>query len=383
MVIPGSAAGPQVTRLTLTDFRNHSATDLRFSSTLVAFTGTNGAGKTNILEALSLLSPGRGLRRAKLVDLIGAGSSAGFAVAADLIPMSFETGDDPVKIGTGLAGPQASGRDIRIDKVPVKSTEDLLELCTVLWLTPAMDGLFTGGASDRRRFFDRMVMALHPRHGRIASRFEQSMRARNKMLDEGVHDPVWFEGVEAQMSEAAAAMQSARLATLSLLSGAIDKARDAVSAFPHAVLALAGFEGFENEEGYRAQLASGRVRDRAAGRTLEGPHRVDLLVRHGPKDVEARLASTGEQKALLIGLILAQARLVKQETGQAAILLLDEIAAHLDAGRRAALYELCAELGGQTFMTGTDASLFDALDDALGNDADHFTVDDGRVERRG
>ncbi|GAB5509565.1 MAG: DNA replication/repair protein RecF [Hyphomicrobiales bacterium] len=383
MVIPGSAAGPQVTRLTLTDFRNHSSTDLRFSSTLVAFTGANGAGKTNILEALSLLSPGRGLRRAKLVDLIGTGSSAGFAVSADLIPISFETGDDPIKIGTGLAGPQATGRDIRIDKVPVKSTEDLLELCTVLWLTPAMDGLFTGGASDRRRFFDRMVMALHPRHGRIASRFEQSMRARNKMLDEGVHDPVWFEGVEAQMSEAAAAMQSARLSTLSLLSGAIDKARDAVSAFPHAVLALAGFEGFENEEGYRAQLASGRVRDRAAGRTLEGPHRVDLLVRHGPKDVEARLASTGEQKALLIGLILAQARLVKQETGQAAILLLEEIAAHLDAGRRAALYELCAELGGQTFMTGTDASLFDALDDALGNDADHFTVDDGRVERRG
>lgn len=383
MAILGSAAGPQVTRLTLTGFRNHSATDLRFSSTLVAFTGANGAGKTNILEALSLLSPGRGLRRAKLVDLIGSGSATGFAVAAELVPASHEAGDDPVKIGTGLAGPQATGRDIRIDKVPVKTTEELLELCTVLWLTPAMDGLFTGGASDRRRFFDRMVMALHPSHGRNASRFEQSMRARNKMLDEGVHDPVWFEGVEAQMSAAAAAMQFARLATLSLLSGAIDKARDAVSAFPHAVLALAGFEGFENEEGYRAQLASGRVRDRAAGRTLEGPHRVDLLVRHGPKDVEARLASTGEQKALLIGLILAQARLVKQETGQAAILLLDEIAAHLDAGRRAALYELCAELGGQTFMTGTDASLFDALDTVLGGTADHFTVDDGRVERRG
>lgn len=378
-----SAAGPLVTRLTLTHFRNHSQSDLRFSSTLIAFTGANGAGKTNILEALSLLSPGRGLRRAKLVDLISARSPAGFAVAADLIPMSFEAGDDPIKIGTGLAGPQATGRDIRIDKVPVKSSEELLELCTVLWLTPAMDGLFTGGASDRRRFFDRMVMALHPAHGRQANRFEQSMRARNKMLDEGVHDPVWFEGVEAQMSEAAAAMQSARLATLGLLSGAIDQARDAVSAFPHAMLALAGFEGFESEEGYRAQLASGRVRDRAAGRTLEGPHRVDLLVRHGPKDVEARLASTGEQKALLIGLILAQARLVKQETGQAAILLLDEIAAHLDAGRRAALYDLCVELGGQTFMTGTDASLFDALDTTLGDDADHFTVDDGQAKRRG
>lgn len=377
------AAGPLVTRLTLTHFRNHSHTDLRFSSPLVAFTGANGAGKTNILEALSLLSPGRGLRRAKLADLIAADSTAGFAVSADLLAMNFEAGDDPVKIGTGLAGPQASGRDIRIDKVPVKSSEALLELCTLLWLTPAMDGLFTGGASDRRRFFDRMVMALHPSHGRVATRFEQAMRARNKMLDEGVHDPVWFEGVEAQMAEAAAAMQSARLATLDLLCAAIDDARDAVSAFPHAVLALAGFERFEHEQGYRAALASGRVRDRAAGRTLEGPHRVDLLVRHGPKDVEARLASTGEQKALLIGLVLAQARLVKQETGQAAILLLDEIAAHLDARRRAALYDLCAELGGQTFMTGTDASLFDALDGAVGSRADHFTVDDGRVERRG
>lgn len=376
------AAGPQVTRLTLTQFRNHTQSDLRFSSTLVAFTGANGAGKTNILEALSLLSPGRGLRRAKLVDLIGAGSTTGFAVSADLVPMRYESGDDPIKIGTGLASPQATGRDIRIDKVPIKSSEELLELCTILWLTPAMDGLFTGGASDRRRFFDRMVMALHPSHGRVASRFEQSMRARNKMLDEGVHDPVWFEGVEEQMGQAAAAMQAARLSTLSLLSNAIDEAHNAVSAFPHAVLALAGFEGFENEEGYRAQLASGRIRDRAAGRTLEGPHRVDLLVRHGPKDVEARLASTGEQKALLIGLILAQARLVKQETGQAAILLLDEVAAHLDAGRRAALYDLCAELGGQTFMTGTDASLFDALGSAVGDDADHFTVDDGQVKRR-
>lgn len=376
------AAGPQVTRLTLTGFRNHTATDLHFSSSMIAFTGANGAGKTNILEALSLLSPGRGLRRAKLVDLISAASTAGFAVSADLIPVHHETGDDPVKIGTGLAGPQSPSRETRIDKVPIKSSEDLLELSTVLWLTPAMDGLFTGGASDRRRFFDRMVMALHPSHGRVANRFEQSMRARNKMLDEGVHDPVWFEGLEAQMAEAAAAMQSARLSTLCLLSKAIEEARDAVSAFPHALLALAGFEGFESEEGYRRQLSSGRVRDRAAGRTLEGPHRVDLLVRHGPKDVEARLASTGEQKALLIGLILAQARLVKQETGQAAILLLDEIAAHLDAGRRAALYDLCAELGGQTFMTGTDASLFDALDGALGNDADHFTVDDGKVERR-
>lgn len=376
------AAGPQVTRLTLTQFRNHTQSDLRFSSTLVAFTGANGAGKTNILEALSLLSPGRGLRRAKLVDLISAGSTTGFAVSADLVPMRYESGDDPIKIGTGLASPQATGRDIRIDKVPIKSSEELLELCTILWLTPAMDGLFTGGASDRRRFFDRMVMALHSSHGRVASRFEQSMRARNKMLDEGVHDPVWFEGVEEQMGQAAAAMQAARLSTLSLLSNAIDEAHNAVSAFPHAVLALAGFEGFENEEGYRAQLASGRIRDRAAGRTLEGPHRVDLLVRHGPKDVEARLASTGEQKALLIGLILAQARLVKQETGQAAILLLDEVAAHLDAGRRAALYDLCAELGGQTFMTGTDASLFDALGSAVGDDADHFTVDDGQVKRR-
>lgn len=365
-------AGPRITRLTLTSFRNHARTDLRFTEPLVAFTGPNGAGKTNILEAISLLSPGRGLRRAKLTDMCSSDGAGGFAVSAELVPMDHEEGDDPITIGTGITAPDTSSREVRIDKVPAKSSDALLEHLICLWLTPAMDGLFTGGTSDRRRFYDRMVMALHPTHGRTATRFETAMRARNKMMDEGVTDPVWFEGVEAQMAEAGAAMQSARLSTLTLLKQAIEEARDAVSAFPHAVLDLAGFD-ISDEQVYRAKLAEGRHRDRAAGRTLEGPHRADLLVRHGPKDVEAKLASTGEQKALLIGLILAQARLVKRETGRAAVLLLDEIAAHLDESRRAALFALCTDLGGQTFMTGTDRALFESLPD----DADQFEVRDG------
>ena len=372
-------AGPRVVRLTLTKFRNHASTSLPFQAQHVAFTGPNGAGKTNILEALSLLSPGRGLRRATYADMLASGSADGFSVAAELILQTHEPGDEPVRIGTGLSSRGASGRELRIDKVPVRSTDALLEHLTLLWLTPAMDGLFSGGASDRRRFFDRMVMALHPSHGRAANRFEQAMRSRNKMFDEDVTDPVWYEGVETQMAEAGAAMQSARLSTLSLLRTAIEEARDAVSAFPHAVLDLAGFDGFEDADAYRSALADGRQRDRAAGRALEGPHRMDLLVRHGPKDMDAKLASTGEQKALLIGLILAQARLVKRETNRAAVLLLDEIAAHLDESRRVALYALCDELGGQTFMTGTDRSLFDALPEG----SDHFAVDGGRVQPTG
>jgi DNA replication and repair protein RecF len=371
------SVGPHIRRLTLTHFRNHTHTDLRFDGQLIAFAGPNGAGKTNILEAISLFSPGRGLRRAKLADMAGAGGTGSFAVSAELVPMDHKEGEDPVTIGTGLATPDAASREVRINKVPVKSADALLEHLSCLWLTPAMDGLFLGGASDRRRFFDRMVMALHPTHGRTASRFETAMRARNKMLEEGVTDPVWFDGVEAQMAQAGAAMQAARLSTLALLKQAIDEARDAVSAFPHALLALTGFDDGEDEPAFRSRLADGRSRDRAAGRTLEGPHRVDLVVRHGPKDVEARLASTGEQKALLIGLILAQARLVKQETGRAAILLLDEIAAHLDEGRRTALFDLCAELGGQTFMTGTDRALFAALPDH----ADRYDVQEGTAAR--
>lgn len=374
-----SAAGPRIVRLTLTGFRNHAATDLRFDGQHIALFGPNGAGKTNILEAISLFSPGRGLRRATYGDIASGGGDGRFAVAALLVPHDQKPGDDPVKLGTGLDAPGASGREVRVNASPVRSSEALLEHLSLLWLTPAMDGLFTGGASDRRRFFDRMVMALHPAHGRMASRFEQAMRARNKMLDEGVSDPVWFEGVEAEMAQSGMAVQAARLATLGLLRSAVADARGAVSAFPHAILDLAGFDGASTPDAYRALLARSRVRDRAAGRTLEGPHRVDLLVHHGPKDVEAKLASTGEQKALLIGLILAQARLVKTQTGRAAILLLDEIAAHLDQHRRAALYALCDELGGQTFMTGTDRALFDALPDG----AVRFAVDDGAAKPAG
>ncbi|MEM1285699.1 MAG: DNA replication/repair protein RecF [Pseudomonadota bacterium] len=378
----GPLAGPRLTRLLLTHFRNHASTELTFSAAsdagMVVFTGPNGAGKTNILEAISLMSPGRGLRRARYGDMVMQnGAGAGFSVAAELVPIDFEPDDDPVRIGTGLAAADSPSREVRIDKVPAKSADALLEHLVCLWLTPAMDGLFMGPASDRRRFFDRMVLALHPGHGRAVTRFEQGMRARNKMFDDGVHDQLWFEAVEEPMAKASEEVTRARLATLDLLQKAITEARDAVSAFPHAVLSLDGFSGAETAADYQERLSRGRQRDRAAGRALEGPHRVDLLVRHGPKDVEARLASTGEQKALLIGLILAQARLVKRETSRAAILLLDEIAAHLDEGRRAALFDLCAELGGQTFMTGTDTALFDAI----AGPADRFAVDGGKVTR--
>lgn len=375
----GPLHGPQFCRLTLTQFRNHAHTSLSIQARHVAFTGPNGAGKTNILEALSLFSPGRGLRRARYGEMIAAGAPDGFAVVGEIIPMDHEPGDQPLRIGTGLSGPLASGREIRIDKVPVKSAEELAEHLTLLWLTPSMDGLFTGPANDRRRFFDRLVLALHPRHGSAASRFEQAMRARNRLFEDGITDPLWYEGLEEQMAQAAAQMQEARIDVLALLSEAIETARDAVRTFPHALLSLSGFERFVDEPSYRRMLAMGRTRDRAAGRALEGPHRTDLEVRHGPKDVEARSASTGEQKALLIGLILAQARLVRRETGRAAILLLDEIAAHLDERRRAALYDLCDELGGQTFMTGTDAALFDALPEG----AQRFGVDEGQVQPAG
>ncbi|MBV6659041.1 MAG: DNA replication/repair protein RecF [Devosiaceae bacterium] len=380
--MPLPSAGPAITRLTLTGFRNHAHTMVRFAGAQVAFVGPNGAGKTNLLEALSLLSPGRGLRRARYSDMIKAGPgagvpSAGFAVAADLMPTGALDGDEPVTIGTGLATSEAGTREIRINGVTERGSEALLERLSLVWLTPAMDGLFTGGASDRRRFFDRMTLALHPGHGKAVTRFEAAMRARNKLFDQGAQDALWFDGVEAQMAEASAAVMAARRATLDRLRTAIVEAQQDEAAFPHATLALDGFDAvLDGAEAYQAHLADHRRRDRAAGRALDGPHRMDVLVRHGPKDVEARLASTGEQKALLIGLILAQARLIRRETGQAAVLLLDEVAAHLDAGRRQALFALCAQMGGQTFMTGTDANLFDALPQG----AERFSVDEGAVK---
>ena len=260
--------------------------------------------------------------------------------------------------------------------------DELTDHLRVLWLTPAMDGLFTGPSADRRRFLDRLVLSLDPAHGRRASDFERAMRSRNRLLSDGRFDPAWLSGIEQQMAALGVAMAAARREMLGLLAGLIEGDRQ-TSRFPSAHLALSGFmddeadrPAYELEDRYIQMLASSRHRDAAAGRTLDGPHRVDLQIRHIEKDMNAERCSTGEQKALLIGLVLAHARLVGTMTGFAPVLLLDEIAAHLDEGRRAALFDRIDALGGQAFMTGTDRSMFSAL----GERAEVITVQDGTLD---
>jgi DNA replication and repair protein RecF len=366
-----------LSRLKLTDFRNYAAVSLSLDGRHVVLTGDNGAGKTNLLEAVSFLSPGRGLRRSVLTDVTRIGADGGFAIFADIEGMEGE-----VAIGTGIEPGEGESvsRKLRINGTSAKSTEELSDHLNVVWLTPAMDGLFTGSSSDRRRFLDRLVLSLDPSHGRRANDFERSMRSRNKLLSEGRFDPAWLTAIEAQMAELGIAMAAARHEMLGLLQSLSTHAVE--TPFPTPVLTLEGFmdgrmdrPAADLEDDYVEALRSGRGRDAAAGRTLDGPHRSDLLVRHGQKDIEASRCSTGEQKALLIGLILAHARLTADMTGYAPILLLDEIAAHLDEGRRATLFDLVDGLGGQSFMTGTDGSMFAAL----GERAQFFTVTGGSV----
>ncbi|HCL67817.1 MAG TPA: DNA replication/repair protein RecF [Rhizobium sp.] len=364
-------------RLKLADFRNYASVSLPLDGRHAVLTGENGAGKTNLMEAVSFLSPGRGLRRAALADVVRVGASGGFSVFAEIDGM-----EGTVEIGTGTeAGEEGQTRRLRINGTPAKSVDDLTDHLRVLWLTPAMDGLFTGPSSDRRRFLDRLVLSLDPAHGRRASDFERAMRSRNRLLSEGRFDPAWLTGLERQMASLGVAMAVARQEMLGLLTALI--AQQAVSsAFPCASLALSGFldgelsaAAIDLEDRYALVLAETRHRDAAAGRTLEGPHRTDLLVRHLEKDMEAERCSTGEQKALLVGLVLAHARLVANMTGHAPVLLLDEIAAHLDEGRRAALFDRIDALGGQAFMTGTDQAMFSSL----GERAQFITVSDGQL----
>ncbi|WP_105424709.1 DNA replication/repair protein RecF [Neorhizobium tomejilense] len=366
-----------LSRLKLTDFRNYAEAALPLDGRHVVLTGENGAGKTNLLEAVSFLSPGRGLRRAVLSDVTRVGAAGGFTIFADVDGM-----DGEVSIGTGIEPGEGESvtRKLRINGTPAKSTEELTDHLSVLWLTPAMDGLFTGASSDRRRFLDRLVLSLDPGHGRRASDFERAMRSRNKLLSEGRFDPSWLSAIEAQMAGLGIAMAAARQEMLGLLRTLSGNSGE--TPFPTPVLALEGFmdgamdrPSADLEEDYLDILRNGRGRDAAAGRTLDGPHRSDLLVRHREKDMEAERCSTGEQKALLIGLVLAHARLTADMTGYAPILLLDEIAAHLDEGRRAALFDLVHGLGGQSFMTGTDQAMFSALADR----AQFFTVAHGGI----
>lgn len=368
-----------ISRLTLTDFRNYAGLRLSAPAQLIALTGANGAGKTNILEAISLLAPGRGLRSAAFEDLARQGGSSSWAIAAEA-----ETASGPVSLGTGWSGQSEAGdgggRLVVIDGEVQKGSGALGDHMRLLWLTPAQDRLFAGPASDRRRFLDRMVQAFDPEHGARILVFEKVMRERNLLLDETRPDPAWLSSLEAQMAEAAVAISAARLVGLEALQTHIGEAR-AESSFPWGIVSVEGEiealvaekPAVQVEDEYRRILGDSRGLDRAAGRTLRGPHRSDLAVVHGPKAMPAGQCSTGEQKALLIGLILAQARAVRAGAGVSPILLLDEVAAHLDRARRKALLDALSALGSQSWMTGTDAQLFEGI----GDKGIVFHVEDG------
>ncbi len=366
-----------ISKLTLTNFRNYTALSLDLAPGAVVLSGDNGAGKTNLLEAISLLTPGRGLRRAPYGDVAREGGDGGFALHARI-----EGPEGEVEIGTGISGGDEGGRRVRINGAPARSAEDMLEWLRVVWLTPAMDGLFPGPAADRRRFLDRLVLAIDPGHGQRALDYEKAMRGRNRLLTEGSRDGAWFDAIETQMAETGVAIAAARAELVRLLAAMIDRLPGS-GPFPQADISLSGelesevaiAPAVDVEERFRRTLANGRERDRAAGRTLDGPHRSDLVVRHRPKSMPAELCSTGEQKALLVGIVLSHARLTGEMSGLTPILLLDEIAAHLDAGRRAALFSILEELNCQAFMTGTDAALFSSL----AGRAQFLTVDHGSV----
>ncbi len=351
-----------LTRLRLTDFRNHAGLDLKLDMRPVCLWGANGAGKTNILEAISQLGPGRGLRAANLTDITRKEAQA-WTVSATL--------DDERKIGVGLEeGANGNKRTIRLDGAPATSS-DLADLIRIVWLTPAMDSVFRGGASERRKFFDRQVMAHIPSHGSVSGRYEKAMRERNALLERGRVDPAWADAIEARMAEAGAMIAANRARVLTALQAAVDARPE--GHFPKGDLSLEGeaeqaaAEGvglIELEELITEALSKGRYRDQAAGRTLSGPHRTDLTVIHRPTGAPAREASTGQQKALLIGLILASARALSEDgDGPSPLILLDEAAAHLDRDRRAALFEELLSLGGQAWLTGTEAFLFEAFGD--------------------
>ncbi|MFS8183699.1 DNA replication/repair protein RecF [Pseudovibrio denitrificans] len=366
-----------LSRLALTDFRNYSAASVELNSRMIAFVGDNGAGKTNILEAISFLSAGRGLRRATLGDIARADGAGGWAVSAVLDGEYGET-----RIGTGLTAGEP-GRRVRIDGEEARSSEALLEYLRVLWLVPSMDGLFTGSASDRRKFLDRLVLSLNPSHGRMVASFEKALRQRNRLLSEG-GTLEFLDAIEAQVAELGTAVALARSETVSLLAKTLETQKQLGLPFPSAEIhlqgafetATIGMSASDREDCYRELLVEGRFRDRAAGRTLDGPHRSDLYVVHSEKQMPAAQASTGEQKALLIGLVLAHADLTSSISGMTPILLLDEVAAHLDPGRREALFTRLEVLGGQVFMTGTDQNLFKDLPSA----AQIFEVEGGGIK---
>jgi len=357
-----------IVRLTVSEFRCYPSLRLEVDPRPVVLTGPNGAGKTNILEALSFLAPGRGLRRCRLGDVarIGADQPA-WAVAA-----SLKRGSEMIELGTGRDG-SSERRLVRIEGRPAKSQAALGEWLGVLWLVPAMDRLFTDSAGGRRRFLDRLVLGLDPAHAKRSSTYEHALRERGRLLREGRRDARWFDALEQTLAEQGEAIARARVRTVERLNEACGQG---IGPFPAAALGLAGqidealAERGEARDWLREKLAASRAADEAPG-----PHRSDFLVRHRGKDLAAGQCSTGEQKAVLLSILLGQARVQTKERGLPPVLLLDEVAAHLDETRRAALWDELAALGLQSWMTGTDYSLFADL----GERGQFFGVVDGKV----
>jgi DNA replication and repair protein RecF len=349
-------------QIRLTNFRNYHAASLETDAPTVVLIGANGAGKTNLIEAISFLAPGRGLRRATLDEVAFSEGDGSWAVSAEI-----EAALGLATLGTGIERPPDEGtvlRKYRIDREPVTSASAFADHLRLLWLVPAMDGLFAGAPSERRRFLDRLVLAVDAEHGSRVNALDRSLRSRNRLLEEPRPDTHWLDAVEHETAELAVAVASLRAETVHRLEAVLASRKD--SAFPAAEIALDGWmeqlfpahPASEIEERYRSVLRDNRARDAAAGRTLDGPHLTDLKVIYAPKGVAAADASTGEQKALLIGLVLAHARLILDMTGHAPILLLDEVVAHLDPVRRGALHGELRQLGAQVWMTGADPALF-------------------------
>ena len=357
-----------VEELKLTNFRNYERLALNLDARPVVLVGDNGAGKTNLLEAVSLLGPGQGLRGRHYSELARKDGPGGWAVAARMRSLEGE-----IEIGTGFGlvpGEEETGRAVRIAGKE-QGSNTLADYVQLVWVIPEMDGLFTGPASERRRFLDRLTLAIDPQLRIPRGRFERAMRQRNRLFQTREGSPAYFAGLEEQMAEAAVAVAAARLDAVTRLTGLIDGMREerGDGPFPFAGLGLEGTlenalrerPAVEVEDDYVSLLSEMRERDRAAGRTLVGPHLSDLKVMHGPTNAPASDCSSGEQKALLIGLVLAKARLIQALSGATPLVLLDEVAAHLDEARRMALFGEILSLGAQAWMTGTDRPIFASI----------------------
>lgn len=379
----GKAPILYVDRVMLSNFRSYANMQLDVGANSIVLVGENGSGKTNLLEALSFLSPGRGLRRAKLSHVGKIGSQETWAMSARLM-----TPDGMRQLGSGLIARQdlssitsPDRRIARLDGETLSSPAPFAHILQVAWLTPQMDRLFIEGPSGRRRFLDRLVAAYHPTHSREVNAYEKVMRERGRLLYDGNADPVWLSTLEKRMAEHGVAVAAARLDAIQKLSTAIAQSR---SVFPNAQLALVGeleegllkYPAVDVEANFCDRLLTTRALDCKSGRTSIGPHKSDLQVHHGDKNMPAELCSTGEQKALLIGITLASARLSTHQFGAPPLLLLDEIAAHLDVERRGSLFDELTDIGSQVWLTGTDRSLFDQMQ----NRAKFFHLSDGKIE---